>query len=398
VTSPDSTATATPGAGPIDAATLDALGKLGLAAPGEPQLAAMVAALLGQAEVELLSARVDVHPYPFPALTTRERFVVSGAARGRNGDEHPYAFFVKVVQPWASSPLSRHVPEPLRTAVAPLLPWRSEPDLYRCDLRDRLPGGLTVPRAFGVHDLDEDSTAMWLELVPGRPAHWDLGRHRCAAYLLGRLAASPSVAPLATRVPPGRTARRYADWWLAHNVIPDLRDDDLWQRPLVADAFDADLRARMLAAVDALPRLLDELDSFPMATAHGDACTRNLLGGDGAEFIMIDFGFWGRGPVGFDLGQLLLGEVHSGERPARTLPELERACVPAYVDGLHDEGSAVTFEQVQRCHALLLTIYYAIPAMPFEHRNASPTPALHRLHAERAAATRFVLDLLDATN
>ncbi len=402
MTSPDGTATATPGAGPcggpIDAATRDALGGLGLAAPGEPQLAAMVAALLGQVEVELLNARVDVHPYPFPALTTRDRFVVSGTARGRNGDEHPYAFFVKVVQPWACSPLSWHVPEPLRTAVAPLVPWRTEPDLYRSDLRDRLPAGLIIPRAFGVHDLDDDATAIWLELVPGRPVPWDLDRHRRAAYLLGRLAASPSVAPLATRVPQGSTARGYADVWLAHNVIPDLRDDDFWRRPLVAGAFDADLRARMLAAVDALPRLLDELDSFPLATAHGDACTRNLLGTGDAEFTMIDFGFWGTDPVGFDLGQLLLGEVHNGERPARTLPDLERACVPAYVDGLRDEGSAVTFEQVQRCHALLLTIYYAIPAMPFEHRAASPTPALHRLHAERAAATRFVLDLLDATN
>jgi hypothetical protein len=205
------------------------------------------------------------------------------------------------------------------------------------------------------------------------------------------------VTPLATCVPPGRTARRYADWWLTHNVIPDLRDDGFWRRPLVADAFDADLRARMLAAVAALPRLLDELDSFPMATAHGDACTGNLLGTDGAGLILIDFGFWGTAPVGFDLGQLLLGEVHRGERPARTLPELERACVPAYVDGLRDEGSAVTVEQVQRSHALLLTIYYAIPAVPFEHRNTAPTPALHRLHTERAAATRFVLDLLDAT-
>ena len=67
--------------------------------------------------------------------------MVSGTARGRNGEQHPYAFFVKVVQSWASSPLSRHVPEPLRAAVASLLPWRSEPDLYRSDLRDRLPAG-----------------------------------------------------------------------------------------------------------------------------------------------------------------------------------------------------------------------------------------------------------------
>jgi hypothetical protein len=185
---------------------------------------------------------------------------------------------------------------------------------------------LTVPRAFGVHDLDDESTAIWLEPAPGRPVPWDLDRHRRAACLLGRPATSPSVAPLATRVPPGCTARRYADWWSADNVVPDLRGDELWRRPMVAGAFDADL-------------------------------------------IMIDFGFRGTGPVGFDLGRLLLAEVHRGERPARALPELEGACVPAYVDGLRDEGSTVTFEQVRRCHALLLTIHHAIPAMPFEHRE-----------------------------
>jgi hypothetical protein len=358
----------------------------------------MVATLLGQATVKVLDARLAVHPYPYPALTTRERWVVSGTARRGDGAEHPYAFFVKVVQRWARSPLAVHVPEPFRTAVAPLVPWRTEPDLYRSDLRDRLPAGLTVPRAFGVYDLHDGSVAIWLELLPDVPVPWDLDRHRRAAYLLGRLAASPSVAPLATRVPPGRTARGYADVWLAHNVLPDLRDDDVWRRPPVADAFDADLRARMLAAVGALPRLLDELDSFPTATAHGDACTRNLLGTGEAGFVLIDFGFWGTDPVGFDLGQLLLGEVHAGERPARTLPELEQVCVPAYAEGLRDEGSTVTVEQVRRCHALLLTIYYAIPALPFEHRNAAPTPALHRLLAERAEATRFVLDLLDATS
>jgi hypothetical protein len=396
VTSPDATATVVP-RGPIDTVTQDALGALGLSAPVTPQLAAMVAALLGHAEVEVLDARVEAHPYPSPAITTRARFVVSGTARVRSGEEHPYAFFVKVVQPWARSALSQHVPEPLRTTLAPLVPWRTEPDLYRSDLRDRLPAGLTVPRAFGVHDLDDDTTAIWLELVPGRPVPWDLDRHRRAAFLLGRLAASRSVAPLATCVPPGRTARGYADVWLALNVLPDLRDDDFWRRPLVADSFDPALRARMLAAVDALPRLLDELDTFPTATAHGDACTGNLLGTGGPEIVMIDFGFWGRDPVGFDLGQLLLGEVHAGERPAHTLPELERACLPAYVEGLRAEGSAVTVERVRRSLALLLTVFYAIPGLPFEHRDAAPTPALHRLHAERAAATRFVLDLLDAT-
>src|SRR5262249_28716373 len=202
-------------------------------------------------------------------------------------------------------------------------------------IRDRLPDGLTVPRAFGVHHLDDESAAIWLERVPTRAVTWDVERHRRAAYLLGRLAASASVAPLAEAVPAGRTARRY---WLAFKVLPDLRGGELWRQPLMAAAFDADLRARMLAAADALAGLLDELDTMPTATAHGDACTRNLLVTEVYDgFTMIDFGFWGRAPIGFDLGQLLLGEIQMAERPAPALRRLEGTCLPAYVDGLHAE-------------------------------------------------------------
>jgi aminoglycoside/choline kinase family phosphotransferase len=166
----------------------------------------------------------------------------------------------------------------------------------------------------------------------------------------------------------------------------------------VAATFDNDLRTRMLATADALPSLLDELDRMPLATTHGDACTRNLLVTDTHDgFTMIDFGFWGRAPIGFDLGQLLLGEIQMGERSARTLPQLEEACLPAYVRGVHAEGSAATFAQIRRSHALLMTIFHGLPAIPFEHQTAVLTSELHRLFNERATMARFILELLDIT-
>jgi hypothetical protein len=59
----------------------------------------------------------------------------------------------------------------------------------------------------------------------------------------------------------------------------------------------------MLAVADALPRLPEQLDSMPMATAHGNAYTRNLLvTGTDDGFTMIDFGFPG------DIDQQLQGE------------------------------------------------------------------------------------------
>ncbi|HEY5845269.1 MAG TPA: phosphotransferase [Nakamurella sp.] len=380
-----------------DPATLEALAGLVSDRPLD-RLAAMVAAHLDAPRARVHTVQVDTHPYDLPAITTAGRFRVSGTAHAESGEPVRYSFFVKVVQSYTRSPLSQQLPAALRDRVAPLVPWRTEPDLYRTDLADRLPDGLTVPRAYGVYDLDEDSAAIWLEMLPTQDITWRLPQHRRAAYLLGRLAANPAVAPLAAAVPVVRTARNFVRWWLEYTVIPNLYDDRLWQRPPVAGTFDGRLRTRMIAAVGALPELLDELESLPTATAHGDACTRNLLirEPDG-RLALIDFGFWGTAPVGFDLGQLLLGEIQLGQRPAGLLPRLENECLRAYVRGLRDEGSTVSHTQVRRAHALLLTIHHAIPAIPFEHLTTEPSRALHRLFENRAQTTRFILDLLDAT-
>jgi Ser/Thr protein kinase RdoA (MazF antagonist) len=168
--------------------------------------------------------------------------------------------------------------------------------------------------------------------VPVRRVRWDVAVHRHAAYLLGRLAASPSVAPLAARVPVGRTARRFAEHWLAVNVVPQLAGDALWRQPHVAASFDAPLRRRILRAAAALPALVDELESLPTTTAHGDACTDNLLRTRrDNDIVLIDFGFWGTAPVGFDLGQLLLGEVQLGRRPlVRSRNWRQPACLPTF--------------------------------------------------------------------
>ena len=134
-------------------------------------------------------------------------------------------------------------------------------------------------------------------------------------------------------------------------------------------------------------------------TAHGDACTRNLLvAADRPELVLIDFGFWGPQPYGFDLGQLLLGEVQLGERPAAALPDDERACLAAYVDGLRAEGCDVDVAAVERGHALQMLLFGALPSLPFELLDAPPTPAAIEISRQRAAAARFVLDLVAATD
>jgi hypothetical protein len=382
----------------LNEATLTALTALGLGRRPLAVLDDMVAAQLGRPRLRVLTAHVQDHPYDRPALTTAGRYLVCGTAGDDAGPTHDYAFFVKLVQAWSRSPLFHEVPEPLRSHLAPLMPWRTEPDIYRGDLRRRLPRGLSLPRAYHVTDLDEQSAAIWLGCVPVRRAPWDVERHRHAAYLLGRLAASRSVAPFAADIPIGRTARRFAEHWLAVKIVPALSEDDFWRQPRIAATFDEHLRRRIVRAAAALPSLVDELESLPTMTAHGDACTDNLLLTEpDPDIVLIDFGFWGTAPIGFDLGQLLLGDIQLGRRPARTFPELEQACLPAYAQGLHDEGCTIPIHQVRRAHAIAMTIFHAVPSIPYEHRAGDAGEELHPLFANRAEMARHLLDLLDAT-
>jgi hypothetical protein len=371
---------------------------LGPADISDERLTEIVADSLGVDHAELVSSSAEVADYDLESLTTAGRYWVRGIARVA-GAELPFAFFVKVVQSWGRSPMFRTVPEQVRDEALKTLPWQSEPLVYRTNLAELLPAGLSMPRLHALVDIDDESAGLWLEAVDTVAADWDTERLANAAYLLGRLAASAVIQPLALAGDPDhdRTIRAYFSGRLTHQVLPMLRSSELWQHPLMANTFDADLRDRLLRAIDDIPALLDELDAMTQTTGHGDACTRNLLVTDGPDIVLIDYGFWGRTPVGHDLSQLILGEVQMGERAADCLPELEAACLPAYVRGLADEGLNLPVAVVRRSHALLMLLFAGFSAPPFEHLGVPPTPELEQLARHRAASARFILDLVAET-
>ncbi|MDQ3733702.1 MAG: aminoglycoside phosphotransferase family protein [Actinomycetota bacterium] len=371
---------------------------LGRADVSDVTLRRIVADSLGRPAVDVVECCAEVAEYDLEALTTAGRYWVRGTARHADGDT-PFAFFVKVVQSWSRSPLFQSLPVEMRPSALDSVPWRSEPLVYGSDLGQRLPTGLTLPKAYAIFDLDEDSTALWLEAVDVDPVRWDHARYARGAYLLGRLAASPAVRPLAA-LGKSDVVRSYAHGRLQGQVLPALRDPGLWQQPLVAASFDPSLRERTSAMVEALPGFLDELDRMPLGTAHGDACARNLLitPGNPDGFTLIDFGFWCSSPLGFDLTQLLLGEVQMGERPASELHDLETGCLESYVRGLRDEGCDVPLGRVRRAHALLLLVFGALSTVPLEHLGAPPRPELVALARERAAVAAFAFDLVDETH
>ena len=123
---------------------------LGPADVDDTTLTSMVAELLGAdpAAVSVESSTVEEFPYDLPAITTAGRYVVSGDALVA-GEPTPYELFVKVVQSWARSPMFAFVPDEMKELAEASVPWRTEALAYRSDLGDRLPDGLTMPRALG---------------------------------------------------------------------------------------------------------------------------------------------------------------------------------------------------------------------------------------------------------
>ena len=365
---------------------------LGAADVSDAELAAMVADLLHEDTVELVDSRVDPVDYDLPAITTGGRWWVSGHVTTQCA-RAPFRLFVKQVQSWARSPFFAMVPEELREEAAAGVPWRTEAEVYRSDLADRLPDGLTVPRALGVFDVDATACSIWLEEVPTRPATWDTRRHERAAYLLGRLSGSPALAPLAGLRDVEWSLQTYASGRLDAQVVPILMSDEVWQHPLCA-AFDDDLRTRLRAAAADSTALAAEADALPRLLSHGDACPNNLLAGEhGDEFVMIDFGFWGGAPVGFDLSQLLVGDVQIGRRGADGLAELDEAIVAAYVEGLRAEGCEVPEAQVRRGHALCLLLMTGLSTVPFDLFEGPVNDETLRIAADRAEIARYSLDL-----
>ncbi len=379
---------------------VDSRAALGSADVSDPELAGFVADLVGAEPggVRILDSAAERVPYDLDAITTAGRWWVSGHA-ATPGGEVTFRLFVKHVQSWARSPLFAAVPHEHRAMAVASVPWRTEPLVYRSDLAERLPAGLRMPRALAVRELDEASAAIWMEAVPAVDHEWTLADYEHAAYLLGRLAASPRVRPL-SRLGEDihRSARTYANGRLAAQILPLLRDEATWRHPLVAGAFDAKLRRRLLAAADASPSYVEELERTPLGTAHGDACPNNILRVAGSpELVLIDFGFWSTQPLGFDLGQLLVGDVQIGRQPASSLSGREVGCLPAYVAGLRAEGCDVAPEVVERAHALHLVLYTGLSALPAELFGRPPEPAHHATADERAATATFILDLLDRT-
>lgn len=322
-------------------------------------------------------------------------------------------FFVKLVRHTRLWPGLSHLPtDEARAAFVGYYPWHYELDIHESGIESVLPPGLRTPLLHGVVRPDTDHMGLWWEFIDQRTGPWQLADYRLAARRLGQLAARRragaevnAALPELARVARDSALRFYTQARVLTGVLPALRDGQIWQHPVLAGALresgDPQLPADMLALADRLPRLLDTLDALPQTYAHGDASPQNLLlpADEPGTIAVIDWGFGTLLPVGFDLGQLLVGLAHAGEADLWQLPAIDAEIFPSYLDGLAAEDYKVDPGQVRAGYVGSLAARSALCAIPVEKLGPeAPTAEVARLFVQRLRLTRLMLEMAREVN
>lgn len=301
--------------------------------------------------------------------------------------------FVKVLQHVRHWPYLRFLPPAEAAHFVAFFPWSEELAAWRPHFVDRLPAGLRVPRLYEVVDLGDDRVAVWMEDVDVADVAWDVDRYARAAWLLGAFNArmcEPEVLAT-TAFEPDYGLRMWVENALEPQGFAALEDDAVWSLP--AFARHPDVRAGLRAARPLVPGVLARFATLRHGMPHGDASPQNLLvpAADPAGFVVIDIGFQTPAPLGFDLSQLVVGLAHAGLLPASALPDVERAVVPAYADGVRSTGTAIEDAEVAATYAGALLVRSGFTALPYREAASATAGDVD----ERADLVRFVLGAAD---
>jgi hypothetical protein len=319
-------------------------------------------------------------------------------------------FFVKLVRDvrlWAG--LRSFPDEASRTDFAAYYPWHFELDIHLSGIDSVMPPGMRTPVLYHAKTVDSDHMALWWEFITERSGPWQLADYRRAALLLGQLAARRRAGAEINRALPdiartahsqGSALRGYTSRRVQQGILPALHAEQVWSHPVMQTALDrvADpaLRSELLRLGAQLPRILDMLDELPQTYAHGDASPQNLLlpANEPDTVVVIDWGFGTLLPVGFDLGQLLVGLASAGQSDPSELAAIDAEIFPAYLDGLAAEDYKVEPAQVRAGYIGGLAARSALCALPLEQLGDSDADGeLEALMTARLRLTRVLVDM-----
>jgi hypothetical protein len=319
-------------------------------------------------------------------------------------------FFVKLVRDVRLWDGLRFFPDDAsRADFAAYYPWHFELDIHLAGIDSVMPAGMRTPLLYHAKTVDTDHMALWSEFITERSGPWQLADYRRAARLLGQLAARRREGAEINKALPdicrtahsrGSALRYYTSRRVEQGILPVLRAGQVWSHPVMQAALDrvADpaLPGELLSLGTQLPRILDLLDTLPQTYAHGDASPQNLLlpSNEPDTVVVIDWGFGTPLPVGFDLGQLLVGLASAGQSDPLELAAIDAEIFPAYLDGLAAEDYKADPTQVRAGYVGGLAARSALCALPLERLAGSdPDGEIEDLMVTRLRLTRVLVDM-----
>lgn len=319
-------------------------------------------------------------------------------------------FFVKLVRDvrlWAG--LRLFPDEASRADFAAYYPWHFELDIHLAGIDAVMPTGMRTPVLYHAKALDSEHMVLWWEFITERSGRWQLADYRLAARLLGQLAARRREGAQINNALPdlcrtahsgGSALRYYTRRRVQQGFLPRLQSGQFWSHPVMRAALDrvADpaLPAELVSLGAQLPRILDMLDELPRTYAHGDASPQNLLlpANEPDSVVVIDWGFGTLLPVGFDLGQLLVGLASAGQSDPLELAAIDAEIFPAYLDGLAAEDYKAEPAQVRTGYIGGLAARSALCALPLEQLGDSDADGdLEALMTARLRLTRVLVEM-----
>ncbi len=216
--------------------------------------------------------------------------------------------------------------------------WAREALAYESRLVDAFGPGLQPPGLRAVA-IDDERTVLAIEYVSGTPAEdWEITEYGEVAHALG-LGQAPFLngepGPSAEWLSQG-FLRTYSSEWPVDYELFD--DDGIWNHPIVAEAFPADLRAAATELHGRRERLYEIVEALPRTLSHLDFWTKNLLRRDDGGFVLIDWAFVGDGAIGEDVGNLVPDAAFDLFIEPERLPELRQLVLDGYVAGLRAGG------------------------------------------------------------
>jgi hypothetical protein len=238
--------------------------------------------------------------------------------------------------------------------------WKRETQAYQSGLLQELPGQVTAPRCYDIHEKPDGSVWIWLEDIKDEQEHpWSIERYARVARHLGQF----NGAYLVGRPLP-------SDTWITHDW---LRTYLRHAAPMVEFIFQnpAHPTVQLMLPGIALPltlacweeraRMLRVLDELPQTFCHQDAFGRNLFYRR-EQVVALDWSYSGIAPVGAELAPLIGAAFGLARFPSSQAKELDQACFGGYLEGLRQAGWEPDLWQVRVGYTLTMFLRYTLGA------------------------------------